>query len=53
MTLFDITDRDNVNVFLELGLSIGMGRAVVLVSKKPFDPPADLRGLRGIVVHEC
>jgi hypothetical protein len=48
VTLFDITDRGNVNVFLELGISLGMGRAMVLTCHKPFNPPADLRGLRGI-----
>jgi len=48
VTLFDITNRGNVNVFLELGLSLGMGRAVVLTGKHPFDPPSDLGGLRGI-----
>jgi hypothetical protein len=48
VTIFDITERSNVNVFLELGLSLGMGRAVVLAGKKPFNPPSDLGGLRGI-----
>src|SRR5262249_11956768 len=48
VTLFDITDRSNPNVFLELGLPLGMGRAIVLAGRKPFKPPSDLGGLRGI-----
>ncbi|HUT35770.1 MAG TPA: hypothetical protein VNE39_19950 [Planctomycetota bacterium] len=48
LSLFEITDCASPNVFLELGIAIGMGRSMALLMRKPYSPPADLRGLRGI-----
>ena len=52
LALFDITDVSRINVFLELGVALGQNRSLALLMRKPFTPPADLRGLRGIEYTE-
>ena len=46
LTIFEVSGESSVNVFLELGIAIGMKRSVVLLARKPYDPPSDLRGYR-------
>jgi hypothetical protein len=48
LCIFDISEATNANVFFELGLAVGMRRALVLLGKKPFYAPSDLQGIRGI-----
>ncbi len=48
LCVFDITDITNANVFFELGVAIGMRRALIVSSRKPYRPPSDLQGVRGI-----
>ena len=47
LTIFDVNAK-NANVFFELGMAVGMNQPTVLLGRKPFAPPADLRGFRGI-----
>jgi hypothetical protein len=45
--IFDISEQDKPNVFIELGIAIGKKKRVVLTSR--FAPPTDLAGYDTIV----
>jgi hypothetical protein len=48
LAIFEVSQKTSVNVFLELGVAIGMNRPAVLLGRKPYDPPSDLRGYRAV-----
>jgi hypothetical protein len=45
LTLFDLSDQSTVNVFFEMGLAVGLGRACHLLCRGAYRPPADLRAV--------
>jgi hypothetical protein len=47
LCIFDISEQDKPNVFIELGMAMGMGKRVVLTSK--VAPPTDLAGYDTII----